>query len=434
MKKNLIDIKDNEAISSRKLLNKKKSFLVYFQKIKYLTSCLYIFTLISMIILYFHILFIINGVKKEIKNEKKYFFPKNNNLTLQYNNYSTNLYIIELLDKINKTYENDGYININEVESKILNGRSWIKNKNKKKEINIGIQLDPRYVLRVMMTAASIMDSQKSKTKIRFHFGVVLNFKDRDMLKIYSLREKIREDVEFNFYNAKRVETELKGLNTKGPGAVAKLLLPQLLPDDIEKLLVFDTGDLLVLRDLYKVYNWDMKGCLYVGVPGMGTGKYAKITKKKFEIYINVGSFLIDVKKVKLENIYAKFVKYKNMYRSKIGDQDLLNDVAFGRTGYYPIIFGICSPYRYDFQSDLPSNRTTFSFINKVKFKEKYFLPKNSFELIRQGYSPYVIHQWNGKWMKGKGLSIYRRIAQYYIKLAGIWDEMCQKLPGYCRK
>lgn len=36
MKKILIDIKDNEAISSRKLFNKKKSFLIYFQKIKHL--------------------------------------------------------------------------------------------------------------------------------------------------------------------------------------------------------------------------------------------------------------------------------------------------------------------------------------------------------------------------------------------------------------
>ena len=316
--------------------------------------------------------------------------------------------------------------------------------------------MDSRYVLRAMMTIASIMDSQKPKMIIRLHFAVVLTFKDKDMLKIYSLREKIRENVEFNFYNASRVEIELKGLNIKGPGAVAKLLLPQLLPDDIERLLIFDTGDLLVLRDLYKAYNWDMKGCLYVGVPGMGTGNYAIISKKRYEIYINIGSFLIDVKKVKSENIYDKFVKYKNVYRSNIGDQNLLtfqffyhifsfiiflksfkgsNDIAFGKIGYYPLTFGLASPYKYDSQSDNPSSKTTFSFIDKVKFKEKYtFLPKNSYELLRRGYNPYVIHQWNGKWMDGKGLTVYRRLAQYYIKLAGIWNELYNQYPGYCLK
>ena len=79
------------------------------------------------------------------------------------------------------------------------------------------------------------------------------------MLKIYSLRKRIREDAEFNFYNASRVEKDLNGLNIKGPGAVAKLLLPQLLPDGIKKLLVFDTGDLLVLKDLSEQYNWEIK-------------------------------------------------------------------------------------------------------------------------------------------------------------------------------
>ena len=74
----------------------------------------------------------------------------------------------------------------------------------------------------------SIIDSQNFQRKLSFHLAVVLSFNAKDMLKIYSLRNKIRDDVEFNFYNAKRVETELKDLNTKGPGAVAKLLLPEL--------------------------------------------------------------------------------------------------------------------------------------------------------------------------------------------------------------
>ena len=106
----------------------------------------------------------------------------------------------------------------------------------------------------------------------------------------------------------------------KGPGAVAKLLLPQLLPDDIDRLLVFDTGDLIIIKDLTEAYNWDMKGCLYEGVPAGSVGNYAKISKKIYDIYISVGSFLIDVKKVKEQNMYAKFMKYKNEYSSSVGD------------------------------------------------------------------------------------------------------------------
>ena len=312
--------------------------------------------------------------------------------------------------------------------------QKWKQNENKTNEINIGFQLDPGYILRVMMTLASIMDSQNKNTIIRFHFAVVLSFKVEEMLKIYILREKIREDVEFNFYNAKRVEIDLKNINSKGPGAFAKLLLPQLLPNDIEKLIVFDTGDLLVLRDLKEMYNWNMKKYLYLGVPGLCVGKYAKITKKKFNVYINTGSFLINVKMIKYYNIYKKFIKYKNIYKHSYGDQDLLNDIGFGKIGYLPIKFGIRSPYINDNDSDAGKN-SNFKYINKIKLKYLFnFLPKNENELFRLGYNPVVIHQLNGKWMDGKGLTIYRRLAQYYIKLAGIWDEMCEKHPGYCKK
>ena len=126
--------------------------------------------------------------------------------------------------KINEFYQKNNFVNINEIESKINNGRSWQKDKNN--EINIGFQLDDKYVLRCMITLASIMESQNYNKIIRFHFAVVLGFNVDNMLKIYSLRSSLRENVEFNFYNAKRVETDLNGLNTKGPGAVAKLLLP----------------------------------------------------------------------------------------------------------------------------------------------------------------------------------------------------------------
>lgn len=99
--------------------------------------------------------------------------------------------------------------------------------------MNIAINLDSNYLLPAMITLASIMDSQSENLRIRFHIAIVLNFSALDMIKMYSLRKKIRNETEFNFYNASRVEKDLFGLNTKGPGAVSKLLLPELLPDDI---------------------------------------------------------------------------------------------------------------------------------------------------------------------------------------------------------
>lgn len=134
------------------------------------------------------------------------------------------------------------------------------------------------------MTLASIMDSQKPSIKLRFHFAVVLNFTAENMLKIYSLREKIREDVEFIFYNAQKVENDFKNIHPKGLGAIAKFLLPHLLPEDIERILIFDTGDLLVLRDLTEMYNWNIDDYLYMGTSDPCIGNNSTISKKPFSV------------------------------------------------------------------------------------------------------------------------------------------------------
>ena len=66
-------------------------------------------------------------------------------------------------------------------------------------------------------------------------------------------------------------------------------------------------------------------------------------------------------------------------------------------------------------------------------FMEKIFpfIPKNknNNNLIQSGINPVVVHQFNGKWMYGEGLTVYRRIS--HIKLAGISDDIYMKFPGY---
>ena len=156
---------------------------------------------------------------------------QNNNLLLSENitKYKTiinsNIYLTNaLVKRINEVYKKNGFVNINEIESNIPDGRSWIKTKDKTNEINVGAAFDVRYILESMMTIASVMDSQKPRTKIRLHFAVVDGFSAINMLKVYLLRERIREDVEFNFYNAKRAEIEFQGIHPKGNALCARLL------------------------------------------------------------------------------------------------------------------------------------------------------------------------------------------------------------------
>ena len=329
---------------------------------------------------------------------------------------------------------------MNEIESKLPFGRQWKYNKYHFNEINVGISLDPVFILKAIITTVSIISSQKYETKLRLHFSVVNHFKPKDMLKIYSLRYKIREDVEFNFYDASRVERELYSISRKGPGLSAKLLLPQLVEDSVKKLILVDIGDVLVLRDLSKMYNWDMKDNIYMGSPDTGVGVFGKISNKILKVYINVGHYLIDVEKVKRKNMYKLFVKYKNVYKSIYAEQLMINDIANGFIEYLPIEFGLVPPFNNDqfFKIRERRKKTIYecynlTIISEMSSKFK-FLPKTYEEFLYHAFNPVIVHSWNGKWVEGKGMNIYRRLCQYFIELSGMKTEICQRYPGYCIK
>ena len=174
---------------------------------------------------------------------------------------------------------------------------------------------------------------------------------------------------------------------------------------------------------------------IYMGVPDPGLGSIGIYSNKSLNVYINGGNYLIDVEKVKSINIYEKFRKYKNIYNSIFAEQDILSDIAYGYAGYLPIRFGLISPYFNDAESDNPPFKTYFRFINLKKSDKKYtYIPHNFNEYNLQAFNPVIAHHWNTKWMDGNGMSIYRRLVQYYIFLAGIWEETCKKYPGYCKK
>ena len=186
------------------------------------------------------------------------------------------------------------------------------------------------------------------------------------------------------------------------------------------------------------MYNWNMGNYLYLGAPDPCIGKKALISKKPFDVYINIGHFLLNVPKIKEQNMYEKYLKFKDVYKNNIiADQDLINDVAQNQIGYLPVRFGLFSPFINDKDSDDPKiiNQYKFYKMTKKKLKDKYpFIPKSVNDFFRQSYNPVVIHQWNGKWREGQGLSIYRRLVHYYMRFAGVYDELCEKIPLYCKK
>ena len=155
--------------------------------------------------------------------------------------------------------------------------------------------------------------------------------------------------------------------------------------------------------------------------------------------YLNIGSILLDVKQFKRNNFWMNFINNRDIFRniSLRGqpDQTLFNIlIPDNKKNYFPFKFGGFSLFRNDRNYDLLKFED-FKFKNWLNssfsesFPEK---PDSEKGIILKLYNPLFFHQFSGKWEKGEGLSIYRLLAKYFIYLAGIGDEICEKKPGYC--
>ena len=304
---------------------------------------------------------------------------------------------------------------------------------NIKSIINIGFTLDQNYILETMMTVSSIMASQRKTTKVRFHFGVINNFNSKHMLKIYSLRNKINNLTEFNFYYLKESMEKMKNFHPKGEACPGKFELPQLLPDNVKRLLIFDAGDVLILRDLSELYNYNMQNYWVLGPPEPRCITF--VSRLNLTKYINIGSILLNVDELKKNHFWDLYTKNRNIEKGGMPDQTLFNLLlSDDKKNYFPFRFGVPSILSNDGASD-KLKFTDFKFpywLNNSLSNTLPEKPKSEKEILAQTYNPLFIHQYNEKWAKGSGLSIYRYLSKYFINLAGIKEEICASSPGYC--
>ena len=370
----------------------------------------------ALIILTLHNIYIIYTINRNAHNNTR--CDKNNNFEYE----------------IRKIYDSSDKVNINQIDKRI-NGKNFCENKKIISTINIGFTLDINYILETMITVSSIMASQKSTTFIRFHFGVTKHFNPKKMLKMYKLRNKINNLTEFNFYYLKDSVAKMKGFHPRGEACPGKFELPMLLSDDIERIIIFDGGDLLVLRDLTEIYNYDMDKFWALGTPEPSIIDSFMNIKYNITKYVNIGSILINVKEFKYNHLWKNFVKNRNLTLLGQPDQTLFNIIVpDDKKNYLPLKFGgfsiISSDKNYD---SLKFEGFKFKdWLNSSLSSSLPDKPNTEKEILVNLYNPRFIHQFSGKWEKGEGLSIYRFLAKYFINLAGITEEICKKKPGYC--
>lgn len=210
--------------------------------------------------------------------------------------------------------------------------------------ISIALITDNNYVLPTAVTIASILKNQKKTTSYDVYvLGVNISPSNKLCLekagaKVISLDSKSYE--------------EFIGTHPHvSIAALAKFDLSHIF-HDLDKILYLDT-DMIILKDLSELYNIDLGEHYAAVVKDMAGQIDGHAQKLKHSNYFNSGMMLLNLKKIRADDISKKLVDYK-LYQD-VGDfmdQDCLNAVFNENVIYMSPIYNWMAPNQLKYNAN----------------------------------------------------------------------------------
>ena len=301
--------------------------------------------------------------------------------------------------------------------------------------IHIAMSFDNNYYLLSSITISSLLKNAAKSTYIHIHIIAVQNFLYETMKKLNSLKYKINNNSEFIFYNGSKAVDDF-GQHIKfeiyGVGEFARMMAPELIKDT-DRILVFDSGDLFIEKDIYELYNYPLDDKLIKGVIDPYTECFPQYYSFRKENYLNGGLILFNSKKWREMGIYQDIVNFYNSfkYKGKLPTpfQDILNT-------FLPSLAIGTLPLRYNFQGyyDIKSNK---DFNQQSYYSLIYNLHCSLYKgrddlLIEEEENLVIRHNNKFKIHKGELNNELKKKWNYYANLTGFYDEICKNYDSGC--
>ena len=301
--------------------------------------------------------------------------------------------------------------------------------------IHIAMSFDNNYYLLSSITISSLLKNAAKSTYIHIHIIAVQNFLYETMKKLNSLKYKINNNSEFIFYNGSKAVDDF-GQHIKfeiyGVGEFARMMAPELIKDT-DRILVVDSGDLFIEKDIYELYNYPLDDKLIKGVIDPYTECFPQYYSFRKENYLNGGLILFNSKKWREMGIYQDIVNFYNSfkYKGKLPTpfQDILNT-------FLPSLAIGTLPLRYNFQGyyDIKSNK---DFNQQSYYSLIYNLHCSLYKgrddlLIEEEENLVIRHNNKFKIHKGELNNELKKKWNYYANLTGFYDEICKNYDSGC--
>ena len=250
--------------------------------------------------------------------------------------------------------------------------------------VPIAMAADDNYTYPTLVSITSLMENSKKSTLYDIYIMTPGNFTEENKQKLLLLQDKYGDRCKITMIDMKN---RYKDANDKGhitTPTYYRLSLSSLLPD-LNKIIYLD-GDTLIFEDLTEMLNINMDKLYYRGFLDNnvhGTEPFGI----ENDHYICAGVMLINLEKLRQDNMESKFEEFIKENNDKLvqHDQTVINVLCHEYTDILPAKYGI-----FNFSSEDSARSYSQNLIAKNRYSEK--------EMILAYKKPAILHCTHKPW------------------------------------
>ena len=197
------------------------------------------------------------------------------------------------------------------------------------KKVHIVCITDENYCMPTSVSLTSMKCNKVESSIYTIHL-LADNISDDSKQKLLSLSDdnffidliEVQEDERFKLFTKKDKDLHVS------PAAIIKFQIPQIL-HNVGKVLYLD-GDTLVQDDLRELYNTNINGkyaAVVKDIISERNPKHLQFLNYKNKYYFNSGMMLLNLTKIRKDNLIEKLIEYRLHGKNHFMDQDALNVV-----------------------------------------------------------------------------------------------------------
>lgn len=212
--------------------------------------------------------------------------------------------------------------------------------------MNIVYSSDENYVQHMAVSIFSLLENNKEIKEINVYIlsNDISSRSKEELIRI--VEEQFHQNVFFIEFAPFKERLNLKMEWSISLSAYARLFLPEMLPDNCEKVIYIDC-DTVICTSLSELWDTDLKSCLVGGVMDTVLPQFkSAVGLKKEDVYINSGVLLIDIKKWRDERTQDEFVHFIETHGGRVShhDQGTINGVLNDRILILSPRFNVMTP------------------------------------------------------------------------------------------